>query len=155
MKPQRCIAPRTEEGDCWRACIATVLNLPASQVPNFAHLAERDKNDETFPWDRMYCLARKWLAHRGVSIFRTYCSAGWSLEKLLEVFSKQNEGVPLILSGQCRRAPDDNHAVVAMNGSIVHDPSGSGIIGPCIGHNGSEGWWWIDVIAFTDQSALT
>lgn len=149
MKPVRCIAPAHEQGDCWRACLASILNLPPDRVPNFADLA----GDDEGAWDRMFGLARKWLAERGLAMFRTYCSAGWEFGRLLEVFSRDNPGVPIIISGQCRRCPADNHAVVALDGDI-HDPSGSGIIGPCVGHDGSEGWWWLDIVSFGHGSTL-
>lgn len=147
MNPQRCIAPAHEGGDCWRACIASILNLPAATVPHFAELSGNC-------WDGMYQLAREWLAERGVGIFRTYCSADWTLETLLEHFSKANVGVPIIVNGQSGRRTEENHAVIAMNGRIAHDPSGVGVIGPCINIDGDSGWWWIDVIAFADASTL-
>lgn len=138
MSPQPCIAPREEQGDCWRACIASILDLPAREVPNFAHLHAK--------WEDMVAAARQWLAPRGLAIFETYCSAGWETEKLLHWFSAGNPGAPFILCGQSARDPNENHAVVALGGAIVHDPSGSGIAGPCTGGGSEAGWWWLHVI---------
>jgi hypothetical protein len=137
-----------EQGDCYRACLASILNMPAREVPNFA-----DAVDEA-GWDAMFAAVRAWLRERGIGLFRTYCSAGWEIEKLLEVFSGANPGVPIILSARSRRNPDDNHAVVVMDGRIIHDPSNSGIDGPVVHVGGDSGWYWLDVIAFADHSEL-
>ncbi len=107
----------------------------------------------------MFALTRKWLAERGLGIFRTYCSAGWEVDKVVKWFSADNPGVPLILMGQSgrdRHAPDpDNHAVVVMNGQIVHDPSNAGIIGPCLNGKNEPDWYWLDIVAFAAHSNLT
>lgn len=147
MTPVRCIGA----GDCWRSCIASILNLAAGDVPNFGELADT--------WDRMYELGRDWLSSRGLGIFRTYCTPGWTLEKLLEVFSSENADVPIIVSGLSRSNPQETHAIVAMNGKVVHDPSGAGVAGPCPCRCGAPtcdgvGYWWIDVIAFGHSTAL-
>lgn len=142
MTPQRCIGG----GDCWRACIASILDLPASEVPNFA--LESD-------WDEMVAAARGWLAERGYSLFRSYCSAKWEWQTLLKVFSGDNPGTPIILIGQCRADPSDNHAVIVMDGEIVHDPSGAGVAGPVSHGEGHEvGWWWFDVITLSAAQKL-
>lgn len=152
MTPVRCIAPAGEQGDCWRACIASILNLPAAEVPNFAHLADDS-------WCRMYELGRAWLKTRDLGIFRTYYSAGWALDEVLETLSAPNIDVPIILAGQSGRDPREAHAVVVMNGEVVHDPSGAGVAGPYPCNCGaaecdSKGWWWLDVVAFTASSRL-
>lgn len=139
MKPQRCVARPDEQGDCYRACVASILNIPVTAVPNFA-----DATD----WDTMLEAVRAWLAERDLALFRTYCSAGWEIGKLLEVFSAGNGGVPIILSGQSRADPTDNHAVVVMDGKIFHDPSGAGIRAPVVYEGGDNGWWHLDIIAF-------
>ena len=136
--PQRCIAAPDEGGDCWRACIASVLDMPAAMVPNFAHLHP--------DWDTMIAAAREWLAPRGWSIFRSYISAGWDLDDVLSWFSGNNPHVPVILTGQSAADPKDNHAVVLLNGRIAHDPSNAGLAGPCVNEKGEPGWWWYDVI---------
>lgn len=142
MKPQRCMAPRSEHGDCWRACIATVTGIPAVELPNFCHVYRDD-------WKARYQAVRDHLRPHGLNIFTTYCSAKWETEKLLEVFSAQNVDVPVIVAGRCL-AGDADHAVVCMNGRIVHDPSGAGMVAPCACGCGDaecdEGWYWLDVI---------
>ena len=61
MKPQRCLVSLADHnagielGDCWRACVATILRLPAREVPNFVDLAKDEFLERT----------RDWLADRG------------------------------------------------------------------------------------------
>jgi hypothetical protein len=138
MIAQNCVAPAEEGGDCWRACLASILGMDGLDIPNFAHLYPE--------YDLMMAEARKWLATKGLSMFQTYCSAGWSIDKLLECFSADNPGVPIIVCGQSGRTSNENHAVVAMDGKVIHDPSGCGITGPCVGEGGESGWWWLQVI---------
>ena len=143
MKPQNCTAPRAETGDCWRACIATVTGIPAARMPNFVHVHPDD-------WKGRYRSVRDQLRPFGLNIFTTYCSAKWEVAKLLDVFSTENADVPIIVAGRCAHR-DSDHAVVLMNGEIVHDPSGAGMVAPCLCGCGKpdcdDGWYWIDVIS--------
>lgn len=143
MRPQNCTAPRSEHGDCWRACIATVTGIAAETLPNFAH----EHSDD---WKARYRLVRDHLRPLGLNIFTTYCSAKWEVDRLLEVFSADNTDVPVIVAGRSRDGSAD-HAVVVMNGKIVHDPSGAGMVAPCACSCSDpscevERWYWIDVI---------
>lgn len=146
MKPQFCIEPAgSRDGDCYRACVASILGVPIRSVPNFA----ADGQD----WDEMFCAARAWLRERGLGFFRTYCSAGWTKEKVLECFSTENSGVPIILMGHSGKPGSrENHAVVALNGLIAHDPGRVGLDGPCLNGDHEPGWWYLDVIAFAEFS---
>lgn len=145
MKPQFCIEPAASaHGDCYRACIASILGVAAREVPNFAVAGD---------WDQMFVAARQWLQGRGLGLFRTWCSAGWEKEKVLECFSRDNPAVPVILIGHSGKPGSrDNHAVVAMDGRIVHDPGRVGIDGPCLNSKDELGWWYLDIIAFADFS---
>jgi hypothetical protein len=139
VKPQRCLTYQggPEAGDCYRACIASILNMPARDVPNFVHLSKSEKFADTK-------LAREWLAQFGLTIFQTWCSGEWKLADLLHWFSAINPGTPFILSGACQ---GDHHAVVVMDGRIAHDPIGIGVEGPC----SSDGNWWMDIIAVANN----
>ncbi len=59
---------------------------------------------------------------------------------MLELVSANNKGVPMILGGASSLGT--NHAVVVLNGTIVCDPSGNGIVGPT-----QEGTWEFSVLA--------
>ena len=109
--------------------------MPANEVPNFVAMAKGKYDDAKE--------ARAWLARYGLSIFQTWCSGQWKLEDALHWFSGINPGVPFILSGACK---GDHHAVVVKDGKIAHDPSNSGIEGPC-----EDGNWWFDIITVADH----
>lgn len=148
MKPVRCIARRGEQGDCWRACIATILNLDAKSVPNFVHLGGDDK-------EKYITLTREWLACRGLALFEMQCSDEYTLESLLNWRSETSVDVPVIVVGESK---NDNHAVIAMNGKVVHDPSSVGLTGPvrcaCSDPACQRRYWWLFVIAFGANSEL-
>lgn len=153
MTPVPCIARELGEfGDCWRACIATILDLCASDVPNFFHLAGAGQPDAKDCSKIAYALGREWLGERGLGIFRTYFSGGWSLEKLLDELNIFSPGVPMILHGEpvSTSLNEEAHAVVVLDGAIAWDPSRAGISGPfrCDCDDAEcKGWWWIDVIS--------
>lgn len=139
-------------GDCYRACIATILDLPSEEVPNFGHLAGGSADGDG---DKATDLARAWLAERGLGTFKTWVNGEWSIEKLLNLFSRDNPGVPWILHGEARhKGPGDfNHSVVCLDGEIAHDPSGAGILGPCVDISGERPWWWVEVLAIGARHA--
>jgi hypothetical protein len=145
MTPQPCISHIGEEGDCWRACIASVLNMEVGDVPNFCEVVKHHSDHAA-----LYEETRRWLGERGVGMFRTYCTEHWELDKLLECFSAPNTNIPIIITGWSR---GDNHAVIAMNGRIVHDPDGgAGLSGPPRNEKGELCSWWLYIVAFTAES---
>ena len=148
MRAVGCISSAGEFGDCYRACIASILELPPEQVPHFGGLSTNS--------EEMKVHFRQWLAERGLALFENWVSGGWSLEKVLRLFSKESPGAPFILHGEAalKGGSDINHAVVALDGEI-HDPSGAGICGPCVNIEGERLHWWIDVITVSNaQLAL-
>jgi hypothetical protein len=150
MAPQRCAAAPGEAGDCYRACLATILGVPASTVPNFNELARRTGLVGEPSYLAMQDMVRTYLRPLGLSVFGTYCNGEWPIEKALDYFSGHSPGVPVIFNGQSIHLPDESHAVIALDGRIVHDPSGAGIAGPVVCEGGSK-WWFMDVIAVTDN----
>lgn len=120
-------------GDCHRACVATMLDLPLAAVPHF--------NDGGPDGDEFKLREKAFLARHGlVPIDAVYArEAGKDGPGLiLYVVGQMNPGVPFILGGTSRNGVD--HSVVARDGEIVHDPSldESGIVGPC-----GDGWYWV------------
>lgn len=120
------------KGDCFSACLASLLELPLATVPKF-------RRDNPVPRDMMPA-ARKWLAEQfGLSLVTIQLDDPES-----EEFSGADirligavEGTLCILGGKSPNLPDTLHAVVAatdkhgMNFDIVHDPhpSGKGLSG--------------------------
>ena len=109
---QKVFDPR--KGDCVRACLASVFELPVDEVPNFWEQTQ----DPTEFWG----LINEWLMENfGVrKIFLRYS------EKTADCL----EGVLCIASGTSPRHTPGGHAVVWRDG-LLHDPhpSGDGLLG--------------------------
>ena len=108
------------QGDCHRACIASILELPISDVPHFYeddpldHIGKRRVQD--------------FLATQGcVEVdFLFFPSEG--LDECLDWMGKVNQDVYYILGGMSKNSV--GHSVICLNNKIVHDPNGAGIVGP-------------------------
>ena len=123
-------------GDCQRTCIAAILDLHPSEVPHFCDDPTKTRADADW-WEKRQA---RWLAERGMTVATFAYSGEQSLEQVMLWTSKQNPTTPMILLGQsCLGC---NHVVVVMNGEIVCDPSGNGIVGPS-----TEGTWEVSVIS--------
>jgi len=99
-------------GNCMAACIASLLELPISEVPNFV-AAETD--DVGSCWLR---LANDWLASRGFALAMVREQPEWLAD-----------GVPFIVSCESPRStphkPKRHAVIVVLNGwemVVVHDP---------------------------------
>ena len=93
-----------DDGDCFRACVASILELPVEDVPNFSGIAQ---NDEEF-WD----LNNTWAATKGFKYVTIYLEKqNWSIIS----------GILCIASAKSPRREDQTHAVVWHDG-IIHDP---------------------------------
>lgn len=101
-------------GNCLTACVATLLDLPIGDVPNFI---ERED---------MFKACRDWLAARGFKMLEFYFS---DVEQLKEMYFEPY-GEFCILSGLSPRKKADGgkkyHAVVGKTVGygveVVHDP---------------------------------
>lgn len=126
-------------GDCHRAAIASIFELPLDEVPHFL-----DKGvDSTIG----AAAQDAWLATRKMGSF----SVAFDIEliDLLEMMAINATDVFWILGGTSRNQV--NHSVVACGGLILHDPSldNSGIVAPC-----NDGHYWVTVFtSFRDQAA--
>lgn len=120
-------------GDCQRAAIATVLQIPIDQVP---HFGEGGPDSMEF-FDRI----RKFLEPRNLGLF-TVPFQSCPIRDVLLMMELNNEGLVYMLSGMSPRGV--NHVVVCKGGEIIHDPhpSNDRLIGPC-----NDGHWWVEVIA--------
>lgn len=106
-------------GDCYRTCIANIFGLAPWEVPHF-NLSHRPEFGE-----------EEWIQSKGRQI--TYFDCGGTKESALEQLSALAPGEIFIFSGESRTGV--NHAVLAKDGEIIHDPSltDAGIIGPMLG----------------------
>lgn len=115
-------------GDCHRAAVASVLNLPLEAVP---HFAEGGPDGEEF-----FAREKAWLLTQHLVPVRMFfgdpkLTDERNIEQVLALMAARNTGVYYLLGGRSRTSV--NHTVVCLDDKIVHDPSltDSGIIGPC------------------------
>lgn len=99
-------------GDCFRACVASIFELPCAEVPNFV---------EHHQWgrDSAFLLAVNiWTAQFGMR----YVRLEWPESEKANV---QKWIVPRgyhVIMGPSPRFPDTKHACVGWGKSVVHDP---------------------------------
>lgn len=122
MKPQAQTLFGKNEGNCVAACIASILEMPIEDVPNFAKLYN-------FEWAEHL---EEWLGGRGYLMISFLFEQGWQLDR-----TWISHGHYVMMSGLSPRAEDGSnmrHAVVGLtNGrgiELAHDPhpSGAGIL---------------------------
>lgn len=132
--------PPRSYGDCLRACIATVLDLDAEQVPHFADMGATGVE--------AVASARRWLADRGLTIAAFAFPGSETLSDVLEYMGEMNPGVTWLLFGSTARPGEPctggDHVNVCQGGAVVHDPAWvpSSIKSPT-----SEGVWQIWVVS--------
>jgi hypothetical protein len=92
------------EGNCFSACVASILELPIARVPFFMH----------GDWWTNFCA---WcVEHRVVATYRGRLSDGTP--------PPAPPGYSIWTGLSPRAAPEEEryHAVVALDGALVHDP---------------------------------
>jgi hypothetical protein len=148
VRPQRQLIDHCPEdgryGDCQRTCVAAILDLDASDVPHFCDVPHRPKGHRDW-WEQRQ---NRWLAERGLATMTVaYSGDTATFDDVMEWTSRQSPTVPMIVCG--RGGKGVNHVVVVLNGEIVCDPSGSGIVGPTL-----ENTWEVQVLAATKGVVL-
>lgn len=120
-------------GDCVRACIASILELKAEDVPHFHH-----DNCDAIEANARIC---EWLSGRGLVPFWTGFPGSEPLDAILQHMGEINPTVNYMLYGN---NGSGDHVVVCQGGKIIHDPSwvNVGLAAP-----NSNGFWLTLVIA--------
>lgn len=106
-------APPHSFGDCFRVCVAAVLDLDATEVP---HVFDKGQDGPT-----AHAAMDAWLALRGLRLVWTAYMAPATLGDVLATLEAYNPGLPAIIGGQSR--PGCGHFVVAQHGRVVCDPA--------------------------------
>lgn len=103
-----------EEGNCFAACVASILELPIEEVPNFC---------VAYPHDTWFEEFNRWLEPRGLA-----CVSMQADVVDVEAFCASAPRIPLIVDGRSPRGR--RHGVVYVDGKLAHDPhpSRDGII---------------------------
>jgi len=94
-----------QKGDCQRAVIASLLDLPISQVPHFAAIA----SDAINFWELVY----DFVAYHGYDFL-----PGVKIEEYII----PGEDLYHQISGESPRNKRVKHAVVGLNGNVFFDP---------------------------------
>lgn len=97
-----------QHGDCQRAVIASLLDLPISEVPHFLQQADGDPSDY---WD----LLQAFLRARGFAYMTQKARCG-------SIFFGDDVEVFHEIAGPSPRGNGVWHAVVGRNGKVVFDP---------------------------------
>jgi hypothetical protein len=101
------------KGNCQSACLAMILGLPISSVPNFFDGLELDDPDLSEKWHQA---ERRWLESLGWASITLNVEGGF--------FEKHFSKGFVIASGQSIRGM--SHAVVYKDGKLWHDPFAGG-----------------------------
>ena len=118
-------------GDCFRCCIATLLDLPVNEVP---HFAEKDwGKTKDYTW---FADLTAWLATRGFAFFELG-PIGDDHGKWFDGLAPSGFDVHHVVSGMSPRG--FRHSVVARNGVTIHDPHPSR---GGLSNGGEEGWMY-------------
>lgn len=112
MKPVYQVNRNGMEGDCFLACLASILNLPAGTVPDFGPSI----GGEEYVW---IAKANSWLAQFGLGLIATKLDQiDLPLpEALVIVVGKSSGGIPHSCVGRITRKGEIGWEI-----SLVHDP---------------------------------
>lgn len=144
MTPAMCQTkhePPSSYGDCLRACIATIMDLPPEQVPHFA--------DKGATAQEALAHARQWLGEQGLTIATFGLPGSEPLSDVLEYMGSVNSTVTWLLFGSTDLEAVSLHVNVCHGGQVVHDPAWvpTSIKSPY--REGDESVWQIWVVSKT------
>lgn len=112
LPKQTFLVENGQPGDCWRCCIAAILQVPAETVPHFLKL-EREGGKS------MDHATQKWLNEKGYCLIRAA-----DLFQFHYFWDTSVEPPPYIACGPTERSRGmgKHHAVVMVDQKIVYDP---------------------------------
>jgi hypothetical protein len=106
--------------DCFRACVASLLELALDKVPDFY----AGQTPGSAVSDAANDYIRSWFGDRGLYllefIFEGLEDDG-AADNVIAAVSFHHPGLPFILCGTSRKGV--NHAVIVQDGDIIHDPA--------------------------------
>lgn len=111
MKPVCQTIFGTGRGNCFAACVASILELPIEEVPNFC--ADTPEGENWYP------PFQAWAAARGV-IGMPFVLPSADCEVLLRLARDEFPALPCIVFGATENG---GHCVVFQAGAPVHDPN--------------------------------
>ena len=118
----------TEHGNCFTACVASLLEVPIESVPDFSSMGHR--------WFPTFY---RFLDSHGYEFFGSGTIKSHGIKSLEEF--KGVDGYVIVGGKSPRTYVKRGHAVIYKNGKLVHDPhpSGEGLLEV-------EDWYFIERI---------
>jgi len=108
--------PIIEQGDCFQACLASILEIPYEQAFSCVYGYDKPKEGELFEKQPWYVDFNKWLEQYGLaSIYLEWKPTIPAVTSLLGFHIAEVKSSTL--------KNGDTHAVVIHNGDLVHDPN--------------------------------
>lgn len=114
MKPVNQTLFGNGTGNCFAACVASILELPIEEVPNFCV-------DYPEPQD-WYAVFRAWCTERGVIAMPVVCAASpeEAAPSIFGWIADEFPSLPYVVTGETEGGP---HCVVHQAGKPIHDPN--------------------------------
>lgn len=119
-------------GDCWAACIATVLDLPRADVPHFVNTQGPEEERGDALW---YRASRAWLQeHTGLDLWAYTPDDIWPPREAFADLPADTRQLYALASGQSPRGDWLHGVVIDLDGHVVHDPhpARAGVVGPFV-----------------------
>lgn len=105
-------------GDCFRCCIAAVLQRPAIEVPHFVEIGEQTGKSAD-------ALAQKWLHEQGYWLLKSDVTSLYGPPFYISRYAEDPVDVlPVICCGPTVRSkkPTNTHCVVMDGETVLYDP---------------------------------
>jgi len=121
-------------GDCFRTCIACMLDMEPADVPHFA--------DKGRVGDELWGAIETWFRWRDMYLLSVPYPGDLEQQGLMNNFGVLNPGCRYMLGG--RSPHGTSHVVVCLGDKMEWDPAppGDGLVGPCE----NDGLWWVHLI---------
>jgi hypothetical protein len=130
-------------GDCYRTCVAMILNMDRDDVPHFAEdVPPGTPGDDPLTHDS-FDREREWAAQHGLSMVSIPFPGEVPLETLLEQFGGHGRpgAAPVILN--CSLVPGGAPHAVVMFEQRIYDPLG--LPEDWRRYPTPDGFWWVQI----------
>jgi hypothetical protein len=114
---QQLLTEDGQEGDCWRCCVAAILQRPAAEVPHFLADVVRDGGS-------LEAHTQLWLNNQGYWLIQGRGAYALIVPRWGGDKGGNFPQPPIIACGPTVRSrkPGQHHAVVMQNSRLVYDP---------------------------------
>ena len=125
--------PQGPLGNCYQACLASILDAALEDVPHFAQQYGPSHPDEGPVW---WLAAQQWIRDE-VGLYLTYAPAEMYPTPRDALVGDVPDGFCCIAGGPSPRGGWSHVVVVDADGHLLHDPhpSGDGLAGPPHGYD--------------------